>query len=67
MLTGDKIETAINIGKNCELISKHSDIIVLNNPKKIRPKFRKSSTTNRTKTEIHFSHKWPSLRTYKKN
>lgn len=42
MLTGDKIETAINIGRNCSLIEKSSEIVVLNNPKKFDLNFQKA-------------------------
>lgn len=52
MLTGDKIETAINIGKNCELISKHSDIIVLNNPKKFDQNFEKAQQLTEQKQKF---------------
>jgi phospholipid-transporting ATPase len=38
VLTGDKVETAINIGYSCKLLNKHMNTFIVNEvkPKKLR-------------------------------
>lgn len=34
MMTGDKIETAVNVGYACKLIEKHAELVVLEDQSK---------------------------------
>ena len=38
MLTGDKVETAINIGFSCHLLNKDQDLITIDKPKGMEDK-----------------------------
>ena len=42
MLTGDKIETAINIGKNCSLVGKKSSQVVLDEENEVLPNLKEA-------------------------